>query len=126
MRIAQWLAACAGAAIALNAAGMPVVDPAPGQLVADAAFRTIDGAAASLRHPPGRLGAVFITRDVECPVSQRYLPRIVELARTYRAQGFEFILVDITPQSRAEARAAGRLAGVRTVIDDRKALATTL
>ena len=110
----------------MNAAGMPVVDPAPGQLVPDTAFRTIDGVAASLRHPPGRLGTVFITRDIECPVSQRYLPRIVEMARTYRAQGFEFILLDITPHSRSAAKAAGSLPGVRTIVDDRKVLATTL
>src|SRR3954469_14634609 len=59
-------------------------------------------------------GIVLITRDTECPVSQRYEKRVSDLAGRFGKQGFDFVLLDLTPHSEAEARrAAAAISGTR-------------
>jgi hypothetical protein len=99
----------------------------PGDRVPDLAVTDSAGRRTTLHGLAGAKGTVLITRDVECPVSQRYLPRMIELAQRYRAQGFSFAILDVTPHSPAEARrAAAQAAPLRSVIDDGKAISTAL
>lgn len=78
----------------------------PGERVPDVAVTTPGGEPTSLLKLKGRAGLVIVTRDTECPVSQRYVPRLDELASRYEARGFRFVLLDITPHSIDEARAS--------------------
>ena len=110
------VASLGASAAALHARGF-----LPGDLVPDVAFTDVKGVASSVRASSGRTGVVFITRDIECPVSQRYHARILELARTYAPRGYRFVLVDVTPHSAKEAAAAAP-AGLATVLDRDKTL----
>src|SRR4051812_14771422 len=56
---------------------------APGERVPDVAFLDVKGKKASLGLLSGATGAVLIVRDAECPVSQRYSPRMAELEKEY-------------------------------------------
>lgn len=99
----------------------------PGERIRDARVVDVEGKPDNLLSLTGKVGAVIITRDAECPVSQRYLPRIRAMAKEFAARGFNFVILDVTPQSAEEARAAARsLSFVRTIADDRKVIATLL
>ena len=99
----------------------------PGERVPDVAFATIDGRGTSTLAAKGELGTVFITRDIECPVSQRYHRRILDIARRYGPRGYRFVLVDVTPHSPKEAVAAApRDKHVATVLDRDRALQAVL
>lgn len=65
--------------------------------MADIRFVDLDGRAGSLRHSGTKAGSIVIVRDIECPVFQRYLPRIVDIAKRYGAQGYEIVVLDMTP-----------------------------
>lgn len=99
---------------------------APGERVPPVQYRDLSNATASLDRPGSRRSIVVITRDAECPVSQRYEPRIAALARRYGA-GYDFVVLDVTPHDEAEARkAAAKLPGTRTVLAGAKELALAL
>jgi hypothetical protein len=116
------IALLALALVAGDAAGQPAPPPLlshgflPAERTPDVAVRDLSGRATSLHKFSGSKGAVFITRDLECPVSQRYLPRIVELARRYESRGFRFVIVDVTPHGVAEAKKAAPK-GLATILD---------
>src|SRR5262245_50617515 len=38
--------------------------------------------------------SVFLFWSSQCPIANRYVPRMVELARDYQAKGVQFFLVD--------------------------------
>jgi hypothetical protein len=71
--------------------------------VADTRFTDISGKPGVLSSIAGTRGAVVIVRDAECPVSQRYAPRIAEMEKSYGAKGFNFVYLDATPHSVKEA-----------------------
>ena len=95
----------------------------PGERVADVAVTDVDGKKATLSALSGAVGAVIVVRDAECPVTQRYSPRLVELEKEFGPKGYTFTYVDVTPHSRADAKADAakyQLTG-RTILDaDRK------
>ena len=95
----------------------------PGERVADVAITDVDGKKATLSALSGAVGAVIVVRDAECPVTQRYSPRLVELEKEFGPKGYTFTYVDVTPHSRADAKADAakyQLTG-RTILDgDRK------
>ncbi|MFZ6656959.1 redoxin domain-containing protein [Undibacterium sp. TJN19] len=99
-----------------------------GERVADIAFKDIDGHTASLWQMTGTRGAIVVIRDAECPVSQRYAPRLAEFEKEYTAQGYNFIYVDVTPYSTAEARKNIATYGLqgRVVLDTDKRLVSAL
>jgi hypothetical protein len=98
----------------------------PGDRTPDLALIDVDGARSTLHGLAGKLGLVLVTLDAECPVSQRYRPRLAELARRYAPRGFAFAILDLTPHSLREAKDTPRQSGVRTVRDDGGALAAAL
>ncbi len=101
---------------------------APGERMQDAAFVDDDGRAGRLSTLAGTRGTVIVIRDAECPVSQRYAPRLAQLEKEYGAKGFAFTYVDLTPHSRADAKADAAHYGLtgRTILDDHMALASLL
>jgi thiol-disulfide isomerase/thioredoxin len=96
----------------------------PGERVADTRFTDIAGKPGVLSAIAGTRGAVVIVRDAECPVSQRYAPRIAEMEKAYGAKGFNFVYIDATPHSVSEAREDAAKYGLtgRTVLDTAKRL----
>lgn len=99
----------------------------PSERVAPVSYTDLGGLRARLDQPRGKAGAVVIIRDTECPVSQRYEPRVAELARRFGNRGFDFVIVDATPHDRKEAMAAARkLPGTRTILEDSKLLIQAL
>ncbi len=76
----------------------------PGERIADLAFKDIDGKAGTLSALAGPEGVVLVVRDAECPVSQRYSPRLAELEQEYGARGIKFVYIDITPHGAKDAR----------------------
>ena len=91
----------------------------PGERVPDLTVADVDGKRSTLAAFAGSTGAVFVIRDAECPVTQRYSPRLAELEQEYGSKGYRFAYVDVTPHSRDSARADAakyQLTG-RTILD---------
>src|SRR5207253_853711 len=102
---------------------------APGEQVADFAFRDVDGRTGTLTELMGRRGLVLAIRDAECPVSTRYAPRLAEMEKEWGARGFAFAYLDVTPASTARdaKRDASKYAlGGRTIADADTHLAETV
>ena len=91
----------------------------PGERVADVIVVDVSGRKSTLAALSGAKGAVIVIRDTECPVTQRYSPRLAELEREYGPQGYTFTYVDVTPHSRDEAKADAAKYGLsgRTILD---------
>ena len=80
----------------------------PGERVADVKFKDVAGKSGVLSALAGTgkgdRGVVIVMRDAECPVSQRYAPRLAEYEKRYAAKGFRFVYIDVTPYSRDAAK----------------------
>ncbi len=99
----------------------------PDERAPDVEVVAINGATTMLSALRGSRGTVLVIWDQECPVSQRYLPRVLDFARKYRNRGYTFVLVDVTPHAIDEARKVARQhSGVRTVLDPNQALVAAL
>ena len=96
----------------------------PGERVADTRFTDLDGKPGVLSHMAGTRGAVFVVRDAECPVSQRYAPRLAEMEKRYGPKGYTFTYLDATPHSAKDAREDAAKYGLtgRVVLDSAKRL----
>ncbi|MEP6491555.1 MAG: redoxin domain-containing protein [bacterium] len=101
---------------------------APGERVPDVAFTDAKGKRGRLATLGATLGTVVIVRDAECPVSQRYSPRMAEFEKEYGAKGYQFVYVDVTPHTRAESAADAAKYGLagRVIFDDDKAVVSAL
>lgn len=98
----------------------------PGRRVEPVEFSDLAGRKMRLDKTAGKVGTIVVTRDTECPVSQRYERRLTDLAKRFRG-GFDLILLDLTPHSDGEAhRTAKAIPGTRTVHRDARAIATVL
>jgi hypothetical protein len=99
-----------------------------GDRVNDITFKDIDGISSALSKPSTSQATIVVVRDSECPVSQRYSPRLAELEQAYGPKGFGFIYIDVTPHGAAEARqdaSSYQLKG-RIVLDPQKKLIRAL
>lgn len=112
------------------------VKPAPvysfgyqvGERLADVRFKDVNGREGNLSELAGKRGAIIVMRDAECPVSQRYAPRLAEMEKEYMPQGFNFVYIDVSPHSDAAAKqsaAASALQG-RVVLDSNRAITNAL
>jgi mono/diheme cytochrome c family protein len=100
----------------------------PGERVADVTVTDIAGKRTTLAGLAGTTGAVLVIRDVECPVTQRYSPRLAELEKEFGPKGYTFTYIDVTPHTKAEAKADAEkysLTG-RTILDENKAVVNAL
>lgn len=101
----------------------------PGERAADLRFTDLAGKSGVLNAVEANMkGSIVVFRDAECPVSQRYSPRIAELEKRYMAKGWQFIHVDVTPHTRAEALADVAQYGLRgrVVLDTAKRIVGAL
>ncbi|MFZ6769386.1 redoxin domain-containing protein [Undibacterium sp. Di26W] len=99
-----------------------------GERLADVKFKDVNGREGVLSQLAGTRGAVIVMRDAECPVSQRYAPRLAEFEKEYTSQGFNFVYVDVSPYSAAEAKqsaASSNLQG-RVVLDTNHTISNAL
>ena len=84
--------------------------PAP---IPDAAFRDLGGRAYRLRTAAAGEGkaAAFVFLSTECPISNRYTPRLARLEKVYAKKGVRFFAVYVGPHETAvavRAHAKGR------------------
>jgi hypothetical protein len=99
----------------------------PGELAPRLDYADVSGRHADLSSPKGSVGAVLVTFDPECPVSQRYFTRIVELAHAYKKKGFDFAIVDVGSHQLKRARTlAANAPDIRWVLDDHATIASSL
>jgi hypothetical protein len=80
--------------------------------LADAAFTDTSGARHSLR-APAELPAVYVFLSTECPISNRYTGRLVQLEREFGKRGVRFFAV--FPNDTESAAAVGRYASGRDI-----------
>ena len=124
------------AAVSPAASGTRISAPAPyysfgftpGERVANVTFIDVDGRKSTLQGLSGKTGAVIVIRDAECPVTQRYSPRLAELEQEFGPRGYTFNYVDVTPHSRDEAKADAakyKLTG-RTILDGNRTIVNAL
>lgn len=99
----------------------------PGDPLLPLEYHAASGARGLLPDLMGKQGLVLVTWDKECPVSQRYQPRIRELAAAYTSSGFVFAIVDVTPHgSEGAADSALEFPGLQVLLDSGQKLAMQL
>lgn len=64
-----------------------------GKRIENIPFYELNGRRSSLHEIAGKRGTVVVVRDPECPVSIRYGPRVVAMAKNYAARGFNFVFI---------------------------------
>jgi mono/diheme cytochrome c family protein len=96
----------AGIALAALTAGLAAAAPAVGARAGEFAFKDLSGkrhTSAGLQSAPA---TVFLFLSTECPISQRYAPRIVSLAGQYGPQGVQFVGIHPNAQETPETVAS--------------------
>jgi peroxiredoxin len=68
-----------------------------GQKVGDFTFKDIRYLPRTLADFGDRKAYVILFTTLDCPLVQRYLPKLAELDRTYREQGAQFLAVNVGP-----------------------------
>jgi hypothetical protein len=90
--------------LALLAGPTVEVEPAPGptdrdrldEMIPDLEVRDVEGGRARLAGLLGSRGLVIAVRDVNCPLSKRYGPRLARLESAYAALGLPFVYLNPT------------------------------
>jgi MBOAT, membrane-bound O-acyltransferase family/AhpC/TSA family len=72
------------------------------EMIPNVEVEDVEGRAARLTDLLGRAGLVIVVRDVDCPVSKRYGPRLAKLEATYAPQGLPFAFVNPTRHNTRE------------------------
>ena len=88
----------------------PAVEPADArpdrdrvnEMIPNVEVEDVEGRAARLTDLMGRAGLVIVVRDVDCPVSKRYGPRLAKLEATYAGRGLSFAFVNPTRHNTRE------------------------
>ncbi len=76
--------------------------PRVGELIADLSYTDIQGAVGTLSGAMGDNGLVVVMRDVFCPVSRKYGPRLGRIEDEYAGKGFGFLYLDVNPADNLE------------------------
>jgi peroxiredoxin len=82
------------------------VDLRIGKTMPNFTLNGVDGQPVSLYSFAGKPGAVLVFTGVDCPVGNLYLPRLVELAKTYEAKGMVFLAINSNAGETTEQVAA--------------------
>ncbi len=72
-----------------------------GGMVADFEFKDIRGKTYKLKDFSNRKASVIAMTSTSCPLSKKYLPTLVELAKTYSARDVAFVLVNAVETDKA-------------------------
>ena len=78
------------------------VDLRVGKPMSNFTLRGTDGAQVSLHGFAGKPGAVLVFTGTECPIGNKYLPRLVELAKAYESKGIAFLGINSNASESAE------------------------
>ena len=76
--------------LGLRAEDRPV-DLRVGKPMANFTLDGVDGKPVSLYGFAGKPGAVLVFTGTSCPVGNKYIPRLIELAKTYESKGVVFL-----------------------------------
>ena len=90
-------------ASAASAQGLTYGDALP---MADASFQAADGSQTTLAAAAGDAGLVVVFWSNACPWTDRYAPRLADLAARYTPAGIGFVLVNANDPAQAEREAA--------------------
>ena len=93
--LAIWLGTCLLAVLARAQEPAPTDRTVPLGTVIDAPFTDLRWQTRRLRELPAERATVLFFATIECPLVQRYLPRIGELARSYEARGVVTVVVNV-------------------------------
>ena len=74
-----------------------------GRLVPNVSFRDVAGTNYQLSDFASRKGMIIAVTSTSCPLSKKYFPTLVRLARQYQQQGFAFILLNPTATDKVDA-----------------------
>jgi hypothetical protein len=88
-----------------------------GEWIADLAFTDLSGAQSKLSDVVGEHGLAIAVRDVDCPLSKRYSPRLVELERELEGRGFGMLYVGVQPREDCERDVETFSLGARYAVD---------
>jgi peroxiredoxin len=101
-----------------------------GKVVADFTLRDVTtGKDVSLYGFRGKKAAVIVFGGVDCPVGNLYMPRLAELAKTYRDHGVVFLLINANAQesaARVAEHAKSHALDFPVLKDDRNVVADQL
>src|SRR5262245_8719927 len=105
MRAALAILALAVAPLAAPGGGEPPAAPGGEPPVIGAKIGPLDfvdtrflpRSTSELTEPPGTRALVLALIAVDCPVAQRYLPRLAALEREYRPRGARFAALGVAP-----------------------------
>src|SRR5687767_983741 len=76
--------------------------PRVGEWIPDLAFADLAGAESKLSAVAAANGLVIALRDVDCPLSKRYAPRLAELEAELQKLGFGLLYVGVQPREECE------------------------
>jgi peroxiredoxin len=87
-----------------GAADEPPIDRLIGKRIADFSLKNVlTDRTFRLYDLAGMKGVVLVFTGVDCPVGNKYMPRIVELARKYQSQGIKFVAINSNASESAES-----------------------
>jgi hypothetical protein len=91
--------------------------PRLGEWIEDLEFTALDGSSARLSQVAGERGLVIALRDVECPLSKRYSPRLVELEAELAARGFGLVYLGVQAREACARDVESHGLGARYAVD---------
>src|SRR5687768_16428662 len=100
--------------------------PRVGEWIEDLEFTALDGASARLSQVAGERGLVIALRQLECPLSKRYAPRLAELESELEARGFGLLLVGVQPREACASDVETHGLRARYAVDPEGSLAARL
>lgn len=80
---------------------LPAKERMIGRYIADIEFRDVSGKAHKLSDFSTGKGTVVAVTSTSCPLSKKYLPTLIEVAKNYSKQEISFILLNPTPTDKA-------------------------
>jgi thiol-disulfide isomerase/thioredoxin len=100
-----------------------------GQLIENILFKDLDGKPGQLSDYSDKKALVIAIRTVGCPLSKKYSPRILSIAKEYEKKGVSFIHVNVSEADKtADMRAEIKKYGFTQpyIVDSKQVLAKTL
>lgn len=95
---------------ALPGLGVGRAATVPDAPILDFELTDIDGEGGWLSDIKGARAFVIVMRDIGCPVSARYAPKVARLSKMYGDRGVQFIYLNVNPSNTVEQIRADELA----------------
>lgn len=100
--------------------------PRLGEWIEDLELALLDGSSARLWQTAGERGLLIAVRDVECPLSKRYSPRLVELEGELAALGIGLLYVGVQEREACARDVESYGLGARYAVDPEGRIAAHL